>query len=186
MSFMEKMSTLSQNVSNKAKDTAGVVRINSQISESEKALNSLYHEIGRKYCEIHDQHNIPVLADSVEQVKLIVSQIDQMRKQVNVLKGVMSCPKCNAQVKSGTMFCSTCGYQFPVVMKKRCKTCGCELNDDQAFCINCGTPAANEAPAPAPAPGPGPGVVTSVACPTCGQMVPGEMNFCKFCGTKVK
>ncbi len=208
MSFMDKVSSLSQNVSNKVKDTAGVVRINSQISDAEKTLNALYHDIGRKYCEIHGEYNIPILAESVEQVARIIAQIEQMRKQVNVLKGIVSCPKCNAQVKSGSMFCSSCGYQFPVVMKKRCRNCGCELNDDQAFCINCGTPVSAEAPAaetaqPAPVaetvpPTPAAESVpttsadssesaaATITCPTCGQQVPGDMNFCKYCGTKVK
>ncbi len=181
MSFMDKMSALGQNVSNKAKDTAGVMKVNSQISEAERNLNSLYHEIGRKYCEIAGGYNIPELADSVQLVSLMISQIDQMRKQLNTLKGVMTCPKCNAQVKTGSMFCNTCGYQFPVVMKKHCRTCGAELGEDQAFCITCGTPVAAE-----PAPAPAADTPAEINCPNCNERIPADMNFCKFCGTKVK
>ncbi len=202
MSFLDKIQSLGQNASDKAKDTAEVFKINSQISDAEKKINSLYHEIGKKYCAVSETHNIPELAELVQQVNMTVMQIEQLRKQANTLKGYMTCPKCNAQAKTGSVFCSTCGYQFPEVKKTFCSGCGSQIDADQAFCIHCGTPvpqaapAVEAAPAPAepapaveaaPAPAePVPAAPAAVSCPTCSQEVPADMNFCKYCGTKVR
>lgn len=54
-------------------------------------------------------------------------------KKVNTI----TCPKCNAQIKSNTKFCSECGAKIEK-MKRFCDECGTELSDKAKFCPNCG------------------------------------------------
>ncbi|WP_416181420.1 double zinc ribbon domain-containing protein [Acidaminococcus timonensis] len=54
-------------------------------------------------------------------------------------------------------------------MSKKCKQCGCELEDDALFCVQCG---AKQDPV--------------VKCPKCGHVNPADNDFCTECGTRLK
>ena len=47
------------------------------------------------------------------------------------------CPNCHAINEVGSLFCSSCGYRFPV--QTFCKNCGKQLKPGNTFCTNCGT-----------------------------------------------
>ena len=46
------------------------------------------------------------------------------------------CPKCNANVPSGSKFCPECGEKMPT--KKFCPACGAKLEGTGKFCPECG------------------------------------------------
>ena len=54
-------------------------------------------------------------------------------------------------------------------MSKKCKQCGCELEDDALFCVQCG---AKQDPV--------------VKCPKCGHVNPANNDFCTECGNRLK
>ena len=56
-----------------------------------------------------------------------------------------------------------------LVMSKKCKQCGCELEDDALFCVQCG---AKQDPV--------------VKCPKCGHVNPADNDFCTECGNRLK
>ncbi len=56
-----------------------------------------------------------------------------------------------------------------MVMSKKCKQCGCELEDDALFCVQCGAKQDSV-----------------VKCPKCGHVNPADNDFCTECGTRLK
>ena len=56
-----------------------------------------------------------------------------------------------------------------MVMSKKCQQCGCELEDDALFCVQCGAKQDSV-----------------VKCPKCGHVNPADNDFCTECGTRLK
>ena len=61
---------------------------------------------------------------------------------------VPTCPKCGAEIKSDSLFCTSCGTKIEKPKEKVerpsfCPYCGSKLNADSAFCSNCGNKVAN-------------------------------------------
>ncbi len=50
----------------------------------------------------------------------------------------VTCPSCQAQVRSGAKFCDSCG----TALARHCTNCGAELTPGGKFCAECGTAAA--------------------------------------------
>jgi len=48
--------------------------------------------------------------------------------------GMMSCPKCNAEMKIGSKFCPGCGEK----LVNNCPKCNAELQAGAKFCPSCG------------------------------------------------
>lgn len=76
------------------------------------------------------------------------------------------CPKCNAQQKQGTKFCSNCGNSMVSRQATTsCVKCGAAIAEGSKFCPECGAK-------------------QSLSCSNCGvQLAPGT-KFCPECGTK--
>lgn len=116
MAFFEDLGKMitqtSQDVVQKTKDTAGVVKLNGMISDEKKRVNDLYIQIGKKYFEMYsdscDQEFEPLVAE----IKDAQAKIDDYSEQVRQLKGIAACPNCGAEVPTGTAFCSKCGAKM--------------------------------------------------------------------------
>ena len=73
----------------------------------------------------------------------------------------------------------------------KCVHCGALVEKGMRFCIECGQPLEEAAPAPAPdveAPAPSSGVDAEKegkVCPNCGATLAADMMFCTECGTKL-
>lgn len=111
------------------------------------------------------------------------------------------CVNCGAPIEEGQQFCMSCGTPISIEMPnppesgdvyaesqeeanelvqdscRVCANCGALLEEDQQFCINCGTPVAIEVQQQ-----PEKGVI----CPNCGKEVSEGMRFCTSCGTKIE
>ena len=168
------ISQAGQNVVQKTKDTAEVVRLNGAIADEERRIQTLYTEIGKRYCELHTEDCDSALAESVLAVNEATAKIAQYRDQVMTLRGMIYCPACHGEMPAIAPTCPHCGAVNAAAPQPacRCKNCGQPLDADTAFCTNCGTKV--EAPAPAP------------ACANCGQPLAEGMLFCSQCGTKVE
>jgi hypothetical protein len=65
----------------------------------------------------------------------------------------------------------------------KCESCGKPLNDDQAFCPQCGTPVKKAPPAPKAAAAPP--VPPATNCPKCGSPLAAGARFCGDCGNSL-
>lgn len=153
MAFLEalgkKISETSQEVVQKTKDTAEVLKLNSMIADEENQLKELYIELGKSYYEAN-YSSIPEEYTSLfANIKEKHTNIANLNDQVNKVKGLFPCPNCGASLPSDALFCSSCGTKIekteetvPVAEEatdvKRCTNCGEPIQDGFAFCINCG------------------------------------------------
>ena len=180
----KKISQTGQDVVQKTKDTAEVLRLNNAISDEEKRIQSLYTEIGKRYAELHAEDCEEALKEWVEGIKSANAAIAAHNEQIKRLKGIIPCPTCGADLPEGATFCTQCGTRIapvtpppaPANAGSCCVNCGQALTPGAVFCTACGTKAAAPAPAPAPA---------GKICPNCGNAVAPNMAFCTQCGTKV-
>ena len=93
----------------KAKDLSDVARLNAAISEEENKIRELYYQIGKLYSAMHMQDAEPAFADLVAAVAEANNKIVCCKQQILDIKGVISCPRCGAEVAVGSAFCSACG-----------------------------------------------------------------------------
>ena len=192
MAFLDglgkKISQTGQDVVQKTKDTAEILKINGLISDEEKQIETIYTELGKRYFESHTDSYEQDYALLITTIKESKGKIAAYEEQVKKLKGLVPCPICGADVAYGAPFCSTCGAQLanPAAAQgyangnvNRCTNCGVPLSEGSSFCTNCGTkvqPAAQPQPQPQP-------VVR--ACPNCGKEIAEGANFCVGCGFKI-
>ena len=153
MAFFNKVkdtvSQASQSTVKKAKELSDSARLNSEITEAENQINTLYLEIGYKIYAAHSADPLPEVADLIERVNALHDKIDDARAQIQVINASGRCPNCGAKVKPGMAFCSSCGARLaeeppqpqPQADKPMfCSNCGAPIPPDAAFCTSCGTP----------------------------------------------
>lgn len=126
----------------KTKNLTTTVSLNSQISEQEKKLDSLYKELGTKYYSLYNQYKVPELLDICENINQSNQKIKDLQDQIKKLKGIKKCISCGRDIPYEAVFCPSCGtnaYNKNDNAKDRvCSNCGSELKPEATFCTNCG------------------------------------------------
>ncbi len=154
MAFFEalgkKISETSQEVVQKTKDTAEILKLNSMISDEENQLKEYYIELAKAYYEANKNSIPEEYASYFANIAEKHANIANLNDQINKVKGLFPCPNCGASLPSDALFCSSCGTKIekpeepvPVAEEatdvKRCTKCGEPIQEGFAFCINCGT-----------------------------------------------
>lgn len=152
MAFFDKVgetiSTKSKDVVKKAKDLAEISSLNGQVNTQEEVINKAFIELGRIYYEEHKDVIDDVHATQINIVKATLDRIQQLKAEINTIKGVTNCTTCGAEMASGSVFCSSCGtkvsaavvvsVETTVHIEKICPQCSTAVNDDALFCTSCG------------------------------------------------
>lgn len=181
----------------KAKEMSGSMKISNEIKEEEKNQEELYKQIGIYFYE-------NCSSDAEGQLKELCQKIDEgkervllKQKQLNVLRGMINCPNCGAEVSSDSVFCNACGSRMKVEkvpdkakQEKRCSNCGAPIEDGFAFCTSCGhkiverekeedtlEEMVNEESETEE---------NMNVCPNCGKVITQGNTFCTGCGWKVE
>lgn len=186
MSFFEqigrKITDAGQEVANQTRSLAETTKLNSGISETEKKLNAIYQEIGRRYCQVYSHDIAPEFSGLVHQVDELQGNIVQMRERVKYLKGVEKCSQCGADVPASAQFCNNCGNRMVRKTAGRvCHVCGNALSSGAMFCETCGTKCEEKG---REIPFPGTAKKSERRCRTCGAEIGAGMLFCVECGTR--
>lgn len=152
-----KLSQFGQGVSNKSREVSEGMRLSSAIKAEEEKQNNLYREVGKYYfenCAANAEGQLKVLCDQIVASMELTSQYKQ---QQNVLKGMVSCPNCGAQIPANSGFCNACGSkiekQVPPAPQpgagKICPKCQKTVEADALFCTFCGNQFEAQPAAPA-------------------------------------
>ena len=150
MAFFEqlgkKISDMGQGVAQQTKNFADVTRLNSAISDNEKAIAKIYSEIGKAYYEKHKEDALAEEAESINKINALFAEIKQHKDEINRIKGIAMCPNCGAEVVAGSTFCNACGQALPknepapaASEGSFCPNCGTAVPAGNLFCSNCGT-----------------------------------------------
>ncbi len=144
----DKLASTGKDVSDKAKETAAIAKLKTQISMEESKLKGLYADLGKAYYENPEDENIQAYKDSIAAVKEVLARYEE---ELSNVKGLKTCKNCGAKMAKEALFCSKCGAknepepdpetaaeQIPSSAKV-CPVCGAEVTEDMAFCEVCGT-----------------------------------------------
>ncbi|MCL2620970.1 MAG: zinc ribbon domain-containing protein [Defluviitaleaceae bacterium] len=150
------------------------------LSSEENKLNTIYTQIGKSVHEIY-KHGGSLGAMFDERYKEILeleARIADIRNRLEIAKGVVICPKCNANAKRGSVFCPKCGGNMGDAE---------ELTEIPQATVTtphiAPTPAPTPyiAPSPEPVPQPNP-VPQGKTCGVCGSVAGVGERFCLSCG----
>ena len=184
MAFYEglsnKIARTSQSAVQKTKEYSDVSRLNAEISDLERQIETSYFQIGKLYYEKHAQNPDPEYAAFVSMIQDGQKQIEQKQGQILVVKGLVKCPGCGNLVNKRSVFCNQCGTRIlPAAAGALvCPTCGAAAEEGQKFCIQCGTNLENIMKKPKAA--------GKRFCASCGTLIEEGQKFCIECGAKVE
>lgn len=211
----KKLSQAGQSVAQKTKDFSEINKLNGVISSEEKKINNIYLQLGKEYYTRHRNDSEVCFEQFVSAIKESEAKIEELRQQIQVIKGVVRCEKCGADIANNAAFCSNCGAPAPVkapvatVAGVQCPSCRQIVAEGTKFCTSCGSPLPSvEAVAETPAEVAVPVVEeitvseetvceeeityapiqipeTPTACPNCSAELLPGTSFCTNCGTRI-
>lgn len=176
----KKLSQTGQAAVQKTKQMADVAKLNSDISDEEKKSTNIYYQIGRLYVSLHKDNPESDFEVLIEQLNESQTKIENLKQQIQDIKGVKRCSTCGAEIPNNATFCSSCGTA--VIQQKavdaanliKCTNCGKMIEKGMRFCTFCG----NEVVVPQ---------IQSVEkkCLSCGAVLDEGAAFCTNCGKPV-
>jgi uncharacterized membrane protein YvbJ len=128
-------------------------KLSIMVAQEEAALKKIYLEIGKKVHEIYAYGGELGAFFGEEYAKILESErkLNQMRREIDLAKGVAACPSCRSPAPETAEFCPKCGVRIrgagvrptsqtaaPQPDMKKCLTCGAENDKNERFCLSCG------------------------------------------------
>lgn len=156
--------------------------LNKNISEYEGQISNLFLVIGKTYYNLYkdDSEGFP----QVIEVTSLYNKIEETKKRIDELKGIVKCPNCDAEVDKDARFCCNCGHKIiTIIDNEHCSGCGAAINLDSIYCSNCGMKVERES-----------NIVDDShfelekqekRCRSCNTILADDDMFCPECGTKV-
>ena len=111
----KKIAKSGQETVKKAKDLAGIAKLNGQIAEEQRALTAFYAQIGEKYYELYKDAPQEQFVQFCERITAGLQRIAELQAEVLKLKNTRACPKCGAACPTDVLFCGACGEQLPPI-----------------------------------------------------------------------
>lgn len=176
----KKLSHTGQMAVQKTKEMADVAKLNSSISDEEKKINNAYYQIGQLYVDLHSEDFEPNFEVLITQLKESQNNVENLKKQIQDIKGVKRCTTCGAEIPNNATFCSSCGTA--VIQQKtvdaanliKCTNCGKMIEKGMKFCTFCGNEVISQ-----------PIQSDEKKCLFCGAVLDDGVAFCTNCGKPV-
>lgn len=119
MGFFDKItdivSSTGKELNKKAKDLVSVSKLEGQIAGEEDKISAAYAKIGEMYYQAHKDETGGPLVELCQEITTAHQTIDQLKKELEKLKGLQRCPVCGNSVSIEAAFCPSCGSKMPKV-----------------------------------------------------------------------
>lgn len=138
----------------KAKDFAGVQKLNAAVADEEKIINNHYYQIGVLYVQKFGESPDADFAQLISSLREAEARVEATKKEIMMLKGTKACVNCGGELPANAPFCSLCGAKQPEMAPPVapgsviCPQCGNPVAPGMNFCTTCGFNMQNM-PAPA-------------------------------------
>lgn len=137
-----KLSEAGQGVSTQTKTLAEIAKINLAISNNEKAMNDLYTSLGKEYFKLTTETKEGACLEVANKIEVLIEENNGLRNNLNVIKGIVNCEKCNAEMSTAATCCNNCGAVLPKIEPIEtlvyCSECGTGVEKGKKFCTQCG------------------------------------------------
>ncbi len=179
-SIGKKISQTGQAAVQKTKQMADVAKLNSDISDEEKKTTNIYYQIGQLYVSLHKDNPESDFEVLFEQLNESQAKIENLKQQIQDIKGVKRCTTCGAEIPNNATFCSSCGAA--IIQQKavdaanliKCTNCGKMIEKGMKFCTFCGSEVVSQQIQ-----------ITEKKCLSCGAGLDDSVAFCTHCGKPV-
>ena len=178
MAFFEgigkKISQTAQGAIKGTRDLTEVSRLNGQILDEQKAMDSFFLQLGKKYYELHTNSADENFAHFCNSITACIEKIAALKKEVHNIKGMKKCPGCGAEIPIATLYC---------------EVCGCETKNDvtqaEGNAVQAEGNAVQAEGNAVQAEGNAVQAKTPGTCPNCNIALPEHVSFCTGCGHKL-
>lgn len=116
MDFFQKigntLSNTGKDIAEKTKKLSDTSKLNSEISKQQNAINQAYSQIGKIYFEKYSNLDCSELKELCDSITASNTKINELKKEITQIKGLVNCPNCNAEVATSATFCGSCGHKL--------------------------------------------------------------------------
>lgn len=116
MDFFQKigntLSNTGKDIAKKTKDMSDISRLNHEITKQQEQINRTYSEIGKLYFQNYSTLDYTELKELCDSIKQANQKIEDLKAEITQIKGIINCPKCNAEVSVSASFCASCGHKL--------------------------------------------------------------------------
>ncbi|MBQ7064759.1 MAG: zinc ribbon domain-containing protein [Firmicutes bacterium] len=109
----EFFSNTTEELGKKAKDFVSTSKLEGEIAMEEDKIRKTLLQIGSEYFEAFKDDASSPFAKLIEAVNASKLKVDDLKKEVEKLKGQQRCPVCGAVVSIDNPFCPKCGAKMP-------------------------------------------------------------------------
>lgn len=107
----DKLTAFGKEGINKAREIKDSSKLAMDIRNQEKLVQKLCEEIGHAYYEEHKDDSEPEYGQVLE-IRAAIRKIEELKKERDLKKGVVRCPKCGSSIPATSVFCPECGEKI--------------------------------------------------------------------------
>jgi len=149
----ESIANASRDITQKANDVGGLVKVTAKINELEKGYDALQKNLAENLLTTHYEEIKAMAPEIISMIEKNREEFKAAVKEQVVLKGNKICPNCGAEQDKTAVHCTVCGTNIedaektiPMMQaqgpaKQFCSKCGAEIAQGARFCTVCGTAA---------------------------------------------
>lgn len=122
----------------------GIEELKKHIEEVEAKINLDFTELGREIFAKDEEYAAENCPEIAKRIRRNNDEIKECNKQINLIKGIVICENCGAEVKNTHTFCQECGHKMKMVTTDvpegfiLCGNCNATVPEGSKFCYCCG------------------------------------------------
>ena len=105
----ETIANKSKEVAQSARDVKDMASLKAKIGQQESRIKNWYQVIGEKVYRAEKDQKHSALETEFSMITDAFAEIGRLKKEMEKIKGVKTCPSCKAEVDDSVKFCPECG-----------------------------------------------------------------------------